>query len=57
MIEDWPIWRLVCERVASFEEVATYWDLEEVLIANEVLDLKEEAGRRADQAIADVLGK
>lgn len=41
------VWRLVVERVATLQEVSTFYDLVEVLDANEALDLKEEAERRS----------
>jgi len=38
---------LVVERVATLEEVETYYDLIDVFDANAALDLREEAERKA----------
>jgi hypothetical protein len=35
---EWPIWRLVCEGVATLTEIETGWGLGDVLDANEALD-------------------
>jgi hypothetical protein len=47
----------VIERVASLEEIKRFYDLVEVLDANEALDLKEEAERRAMQPLKPGLGR
>lgn len=47
----WLIWRLVIERVATLTELEKYYDLVDVLDANEALDLREEAERRANEPL------
>lgn len=47
----WLVWRLVLEHVATLREIETYYDLLDVLDANEALDIKEEAERRATEAM------
>lgn len=47
----WLIWRLVIERVATLTELERYYDLVDVLDANEALDLREEAERRANEPL------
>ncbi len=37
------IWRLVLRHVATYEEIRRYWDLHEVLTANEWLDYQDDA--------------
>ncbi len=39
------------EQVATLKEIETYYDLVDVLDANEALDIKEEAERRATEAM------
>jgi hypothetical protein len=37
------IWRLVTRKVATLQEVRTFWDIIDVLTANEALDLQDDA--------------
>lgn len=48
----WPVWRLVLEGVATLQELETWYSFDDVLVANEVLDLKLEAERRASKKAA-----
>ena len=48
----WLTWRLVLEGMATLQEVETYYDLVNVLDANEALDLKEEAEHRATDSLS-----
>jgi hypothetical protein len=41
------MWRLVLRRVATWEEITRYWDLDEVMRANEFLDLQDDAEYQA----------
>lgn len=41
------IWRIVVERVATLQEIETYWDLCDVLDAHLSLDLVAEAEAKA----------
>lgn len=43
----WPAWRLVLERVATLQEVETYYSLDDVIMAGEALDLKYSAEKEA----------
>lgn len=44
---NWLIWRVVTERVATLQEVETYYDLADLLDAHIALDLIAEAEERA----------
>ena len=46
---DWLVWRLVLARIATLEEIETYYDLLELLDAHEALDLQEEADAIANE--------
>jgi len=35
--------RLVTRRVARYDEIMRYWDLDEVMEANEMLDIEDDA--------------
>lgn len=39
--EEWAVWRLVTEGVATLQEIETAWWIEDVLDANEALDVLE----------------
>ena len=54
---NWLIWRLVVERVATLQEIETFYDVLNVLDANEALDLREEAERRAAEAANKAMKK
>ncbi len=40
---DWLIWRLVVRQIATYREVREFWDLVEVLAANDALDVQDDA--------------
>lgn len=40
MSQEYIIWRLVFERVATLEELETHWSLDDVARANALLDMK-----------------
>ena len=42
VLEDWPLWRLVKERVASLEELSTVYTLTDCLTMNAVLDMRDD---------------
>lgn len=44
------MWRLVVERIATLQEIETHYSVDDVLQANEALDLKREAQERARKA-------
>jgi hypothetical protein len=37
------VWRLVTRHIATYEEIRRYWDLNEVMRANELLDVQDDA--------------
>lgn len=37
------LWRLVMRQIATYEEIRRYWSIDDVLTANEHLDLQEDA--------------
>lgn len=39
--DEWAVWRLVTEGVATLEEIERAWWIEDVLDANEALDVLE----------------
>lgn len=39
--DEWPVWRLVVEGVATLDEIERAWWVEDVLDANEALDVAE----------------
>lgn len=39
----WPIWRLVVNKVATLREIEEHWSLRDLVLANEALDILEEA--------------
>lgn len=43
---DWPVWRVVSEGMATLSEIERHWWIEDVLDANEVLDVLEQAKPR-----------
>lgn len=45
----WPVWRLWLKKGTSVGEIEKNWHVGMVLDANEVLDLEEEAERRANE--------
>lgn len=45
LVEDWPVWRIVSRQMATLHEIESFWSLGDVLDANEVLDLMDEAAR------------
>jgi hypothetical protein len=42
VLKDWPLWRLVKERVASLEELSTVYTLTDCLTMNAVLDMRDD---------------
>jgi hypothetical protein len=40
LLEEWPIWRLVEAKIATLTEIESTWNLDDVLRANTVLDIK-----------------
>jgi len=44
---DWLRWRLVIEKIATLQEINTHYDILDVLDANILLNLKDEAEQRA----------
>lgn len=47
VLVEWPVWRLVCEGVATLQEIETSWTLADVLDGNEALDAFTLARRSA----------
>lgn len=47
---NWFLWRPVIAGVARLEEIEMHWDLLDLMTAHELLDLKDEADWRANQA-------
>ena len=39
MQAEWPIWRLVVDEKATLSEIAAAWSIDDVLDANEALDV------------------
>lgn len=37
------LWRLVTNKIASLHEIESHWSLDDILDANEVLDIQQEA--------------
>jgi hypothetical protein len=38
--DEWPVWRLVIEGVASLPEIDAHWDLDDVYRANDALTIR-----------------
>jgi hypothetical protein len=47
--DDWPLWRLVLEKVATKQELDTHWSIDDVADANEALDAQYEAQAEMNQ--------
>lgn len=43
--------RLVIRKIARYEEIMTFWDLNEVIEANELLDMQDDAEWLASEEI------
>jgi hypothetical protein len=44
-MEEWAIWRLVTEKIATLKEIDEHWSLEDIDKANAVLDMRREIER------------
>ncbi len=44
--EEWPLWRLVLAKVATWEELNRAWSWDEIELANAALDYQQEVERR-----------
>ena len=44
--DEWPIWRIVHAKLATLQEIGTYWSLADVRKANDLLDAYDGAERR-----------
>ena len=51
------IWRPVLAGILTLKEIETYYDINDLWDANEALDIKEEAERRALEAACDKPGR
>lgn len=49
----YPVLRLIVERVANLEEIRRSWNISQVMDVNELLDLREEAELNAAEASRD----
>lgn len=55
--DDWHVWRLVLDGVATLHEIETHWSITDVLDANEALDVQADVSewrKRTDRANAEV---
>ena len=43
MLKNYGVWRIVMARRATYEEIRRFWDLNEVMHANELLDIQDDA--------------
>jgi len=50
-LEEWPIWRLVLEGTATLQEIECYYDLDDVIRANDMLDVKEAITSKAQESV------
>jgi len=46
----WTIWRIVKSKIATLEEIRSFWDINDVAACNEILDAKEDAEYLAHEA-------
>jgi hypothetical protein len=44
--DEWPVWRVVAEGLGTLAEIERHWWIEDVLDANEAIDVMMFAGRR-----------
>lgn len=47
MQEEWPIWRLVTEKIVSLKELDERWTTRDIFKANAILDFKAHMEREA----------
>lgn len=40
MKKEYPVWRLVIQKVANLHEIETFWNLDDLIMANAMLDMQ-----------------
>lgn len=48
-----PIWKLVTRRIATLQEIEEYWDWDDIMKANSVLEWQDDTQEAYQQLLAD----